>query len=447
MKRSLLSPQSGDVERRPYASLALPSLSATPLTFLLAGLTWLLLSFLLGVAMLFGLVHGTPLPHWLKPLHVHGTLLGGLLQLTIGGFLFSLAGRDGRKDAYAQSHPAFFLAFNGATVGLLVSFWLGNMTLAGLAALVLIGIVLWLSPRAWLRINDLYSQPAGAGGISRTALVALLLGLIAGAMLAFRVIEGYHSYLRLFHVHFLVLGFLTVSCILALHQIVPVLVQAPLASHPLARISLWFLPVGFAVLLGGFVTSSLWLEIAVGGLLVAAVAVCTYDFLVSWIKSGAQGNAASDHLLIGVCFLFVTTVAGLAMGANYLRTPPVMPIGSLHLVAYTHLAFIGFMTQVVCGSLSSGVPEILAVTRVPNSKKREAYRAQLDGVMNRWRTVQLAGMSLGTMSLAVLAALTWSVPLGSSYVQITVWIGSGLLILSLTLFAVKLTWIVGLRPS
>jgi hypothetical protein len=279
------------------------------------------------------------------------------------------------------------------------------------------------------------------------AWIALLLGLTAGAMMAFRVIEGSQSYLRLFHVHFLVLGFLTIVCILALHQIVPALIQAPLASHSLARISLWFLPIGFAVLLGGFVTSSLWLEIAVGGLLFAAVAFCTYDFLVSWIKSGARGNAASDHLLIGVCFLFLTTVAGLAMGVNYLRTPPVMPIGSLHLVAYTHLAFIGFMTQVVCGSLSSGVPDILAVTRVPNSKKREAYRAQLDGVMNRWRTVQLAGMSLGTMSLAILAALIWSLPLGSSYVQITVWIGTGLLTLSLTLFAIKLTWAVGLRPS
>jgi hypothetical protein len=32
-------------------------------------------------------------------------------------------------------------------------------------------------------------------------------------------------------------------------------------------------------------------------------------------------------------------------------------------------------------------------------------------------------------------------------VQVTVWIAAGLLILSLTLFAVKLTWAVGFRPS
>jgi hypothetical protein len=444
MTRSVLSSQSEGLERRPTSRLVRPSLSCTPLTFLLTGFMWLSVSFLLGAALLLGLVNGTPLPHWLKPVHVHGALLGGFLQMIIGGFLFSRA--NAHTQASATSHSSLFWALNGATVGLLVSFWLGHMTAAGLAALVLIGIVLWISPKAWLRIGNAY-QPVGAVWIARAALVALLLGLIAAALMTFRIIEGAHSYLRLFHVHFLVLGFLTVTFILALHQILPVLMQAPLASHAVTRIAFWFLPVGFAALLGGFVTSSLWLEITVGGLLVAAVAMCTYDFLVGWIKSGTPEHAASDHLLLGVCFLFLSTVAGLAMGANYLRTPPVMPIGSLHLMAYTHLAFIGFMTQVVCGSLATGVPDILAVTRVPNSKKRQAYRAQLDGIMNRWRTAQLAGMSLGTMALAVLAALTWSVPLGSSSVQVTVWIAAGLLILSLTLFAVKLTWAVGFRPS
>jgi hypothetical protein len=135
------------------------------------------------------------------------------------------------------------------------------------------------------------------------------------------------------------------------------------------------------------------------------------------------------------------------MSANYLRNPPFLPIGSLHLVAYTHLAFIGFLTQMICGGLSYVVPELLAATRVRNHAKRELYRSQLDEIMNRWRTVQLAGLSLGTIALSVLASLTWSVPLGSPYVQSSVWIASGLLLASLTLFAAKLAWALGLRPS
>jgi hypothetical protein len=151
--------------------------------------------------------------------------------------------------------------------------------------------------------------------------------------------------------------------------------------------------------------------------------------------------------LISIFFLLLATIAGLAMGTNYLPNPPLLPIGTLHLVAYTHLAFIGFMVQSVCGALSYSLPIVLAITRVPHSAKRDPYRAQLDAIMNRWGTVQLGSMSLGTMGLSVLAALTWNVSLGSLYVQSTVWVAAGLLLLSLALFAAKLAWAVGFRPS
>jgi hypothetical protein len=93
------------------------------------------------------------------------------------------------------------------------------------------------------------------------------------------------------------------------------------------------------------------------------------------------------------------------------------------------------------------VPELLAAAREPSHTKREVYRTQLDEIMNRWRTGQLTGLSLGTIALSVLASLTWSLPLGSPYVQSSVWIAAGLLLASLTLFAAKLAWAVGLRPA
>jgi hypothetical protein len=215
----------------------------------------------------------------------------------------------------------------------------------------------------------------------------------------------------------------------------------------MATFALWSLPLGFALLLGAFLTSSLWLEIAAGCLLLSATALYTAQILTTWLRAGSPGSAATDHLLIGAVFLLLTIGSGLAMAANYLKSPPLLAIGSLHLVAYTHLAFIGFVTQAIYGGLSCFVPDLLATSRVKNSAKREVYRAQLDGIMNRWRTLQLAGMSLGTMALCVLASLTWSLPLSSPYVHDTVWIAAGLLVASLTLFAAKLAWAVGLEPS
>ena len=422
------------------------SLRCTPLTFLLTGFVWLLLSSLLGIATLIGLVNGTPLPAWLKSIHVHGALVGGLLQLAIGGFLASLSQSIEQKQTYSTSRPGFFVSFNGATIALLVGQWLGNMTLVGLAGLVLIGTVLTLVKTAWLHVHEDRNVPAGAGWIYRTAIIALVAGLAIGVVRAFRLLPEYYAHERLLHLHLVTLGFFTVTLVVAAHQILPALLRKAPIDLPHMRLALWSLPIGFAALLCGFVTSSLRVELAVGGLLVLGVGLCTYNLIGIWVRSGLPGNAASDHLLIGIFFLLLTTAAGVAMAANYLPSPPILPIGSLHLVAYTHLAFIGFMVQGMCGTLSYGLPIILAASRVPNTKKRAHYQEQLEAIMNRWRTVQMGAMSLGTMGLAVLAALVWSAPLGSSYVLGTVWISAGLLLAGLTLFAAKLSWVVGVQP-
>jgi hypothetical protein len=419
----------------------------TPLTFLLTGFAWLLLASLLGIGILIGLVNGTPLPSWLRTLHVHGTLMGGLLQLIIGGFLFSWARASENKQSHSPSHTSLFLALNSLTIALLVCLGLGQLTLAGLAGLVLIGVIASLGKNAWSHVQEELNMPAGAGWIYRAAFGALVIGLVIGVAMAFRLLPEYYAHTRLLHLHLIVMGFLTVTLLVAAHQLLPVLLQKELAWPSLAPLALSFLPLGLATLLAGFVTSSLRFELAVGCFLAVAVGLCFFNLISTWIRSGSSGNAASDHLVIGVFFLLLTAFTGLAMGANYLPTQPMFPIGSLHLVAYTHLAFIGFMVQLICAALSYGLPLLLASSRMPNQKKRGAYRDELDSIMNRWRTVQLGAMSLGTMGLAVLAALTWSLPLNSVYVQSAVWIAAGLLLASFTLFAAKLAWAVGTYPA
>jgi hypothetical protein len=74
----------------------------------------------------------------------------------------------------------------------------------------------------------------------------------------------------------------------------------------------------------------------------------------------------------------------------------------------------------------------------------DVYKRQ---IMNRWRTVQLTGLSLGTMSFGLLAAMTWNFSLTSLSIQIATWITVGLLLGSLTLFTAKLAWVVRARPS
>jgi hypothetical protein len=441
MRRSLVS--SSESRRQPKSAGRRWTSLGTPLNFIVTGFTWLIASLLPGMALILGLVYGTPLPRWLRPLHVHGALVGGILQLAIGGLLVFIAYSSNRKDASAQTRRALFLAWNAGTAVLLLGFWLENMPIVGVAGLLLSVAVLSFSKTAWVY----FGHALGVGWMYRIALAALLGGLAAGIAMAFRLTNGYYAHARLAHVHLIVLGCLTLSFIVVCYQFLPLLLRTPPAGMATARFALWVLPAGFAVLLAGFLTSAVWLQLAVGWLLLFSIALIFFHLVRSWLRAGSPGTAATDHLLIGAFFLLVATAAGLAMGTNYLSYPPFLPIGSLHMVAYTHLAFIGFLTQMVCGGLSYVMPDLLATTRVHNHSKQESYRMQLDGIMNRWRTVQLAGLSLGTIALPVLAALTWIVPLGSAYVQSAAWLATGLLFASLTLFAVKLARAVALQPS
>ena len=97
--------------------------------------------------------------------------------------------------------------------------------------------------------------------------------------------------------------------------------------------------------------------------------------------------------------------------------------------------------------MSYGIPEILATSRIASRKKQGPYRDQLAAIMDRWRAVQLTGLSLGTTGFGVLAAMTWNFPLSSLSLQIATWVTVGLLLGSLTLFTAKLAWAVGVRPS
>lgn len=422
-------------------------LSCRPLSFLVTGFSWLLLAALVGFAILIGLVHGTPLPSWLKLVHVHASLIGGILQLMVGGLLASQSHSAQGDRTPSDSHLLLFVALNAATATLLVGFGLGDMRIVGLAGIVVIGAVLSHASTAWQYTRQHRAEPASPSWLYRFSLLALLAGLALGAAMAFRFMPEFYAHARLLHLHLILMGFVTLAIIGLTHRLLPIILHAELYSPRLATLVMRLLPVGFAVLIGGFITSSLQLELAVGGLLVISIGLYAYNLLRTWIGSSQPGNAASDHLLVATFFLVLAMIMGVLVGANAFPQLPILPFGSLHLAAYTHMALIGFILQTVVGALSYGIPEMLATSRISSKKKQGPYRDQLTAIMNRWRTVQLTGLSLGTMGFGLLAAMTWNFSLTSLSIQIATWVTVGLLLGSLTLFAAKLAWAFGARPS
>lgn len=421
--------------------------SFRPLTFLITGFGWLLLSSLVGLALMIGLVYGTPLPAWLRLVHVHAILIGGILQLMIGGLLASLSSDSQSSHAGSNSRPWLFATLNTATIMLLLGFGFENMKVVGGAGIILIGAIASIAPVVWQCARQHSTHPTGSSWLYRFSLISLLVGLVISVAMAFQFAQEYYAYLRLLHLHLILLGFVTMALIGATHRLLPIVLKAKLYSPILARFVMVALPVGFTMLIGGFITSSLRLELAIGGLLILSIGLYAYNLLRTWIGSGRSGNAASDHLLVATFFLVLMMIMGVLVGANFLPQPQALPFGSLHLAAYTHMALIGFILQSVFGALSYGIPEILAADRTMNRKKQEPYREQLAAIIDRWRGVQLTGLSLGTMGFGLLAALTWNVPLSSPTIQIATWVTAGLLLGSLTIFTAKLAWALGVMPS
>lgn len=418
----------------------------SPVTFLLTGFSWLVLSSILGLAILIGLVRGTPLPPWVRLVHVHAALVGGVAQMILGGFLAFIPPLLMTGQRQRGSHPVLFLTINAGAVGMLVGFWLHQYVVVGAAGFLVIGAFLWIARDAWTQARQSLNSPPLNLWYYAVALLALFGGLACGETMALGLTQQSYGYTRLAHIHLNLLGFVTLAIIGTMHNLLPTVLNTSLFSPKLARIVLILMPLGVAVLIGGFMNASVPIEMAAGWILFIGSTLYAANLFRTWHASGRKSNAASDHLLIGTFFLQFTIVLGILVAANSLSNPPRMPYGTLHLVAYTHTALIGFVLNTIMGALSHLIPITLAVSRVPSNKKRGPYLDRLTTIMDRWRTVQIGGLSLGTMGLALLASLTWNVPLSSPYIQVTTWSCFALLLGSLVFFCSKLAYVFATPP-
>ena len=419
----------------------------SPLTFCVTGFAWLALASILGLAMLVGLVRSTPVPPWVRTLHVHAVLVGGVVQIVLGGLLLLIASpREGDRRESA-AHPLTFLAMNGGVIGMLVGFWQHQNTVVGTAGLMVIAAYGSVIYTLGVRIHHAWKTSFMRPWSYLLALGGLLSGALCGEIAAWGFLSESYGYLRLAHIHLVSLGFIVLALIGLIHQILPTVWNRPFLNPRLMQAAMTLIPVGVAVLIGGFLQSSIPAEMAAGAILFTGMALLITNLFRTWLSSDHHGSAASDHLLIGTFFLVLTVLLGIAVGANHLSSPPALAYGRLHLIAYTHMTFIGFILNAIMGILSHLVPLVLATHRSTSVKKREPYLEQLNRIMDRGRTIQISTLCLGTMGLGILAARTWNVPLGSPSVRIAMWVCFGLLLTGIVLFSVKLTAIFAKKPD
>jgi cbb3-type cytochrome oxidase subunit 1 len=404
--------------------------------FLLTGLAWLVFSAGLGLALFLGMVLGLSLPRALHVLHVHSALVGGIAQIIVG-----IVARDRNR-----SHPVLYTALNGGTVALLAGFVLGHAWLIAGAGLLVVLAFLSLAGNA-VKQTDSPVPPPLTVWFYGIAWLALLIGLVTGEAMALRLLPSWMiGQGRLAHIHLTLLGFVTLTFIGAMHHLFPAVLNRSLHSPQLARWTFALLPAGILALIAGFLAGHLLLDLAAGAVVVIASGFYVYNIARTWTDAGRPRLAASDHFMLATVFLMLAIVTGMLVTVNALWHPALKPFGKLHLIAYTHLALVGFMLLTIVGAVSHLLPLDLATARIKSNKKRAAYLAELTGIVERRQELQLTALSLGTIGLALVASLVWQFSLGDLPVRIATWISAALLTLGLALFIVKLVQVLTHRP-
>lgn len=418
-----------------------------PPLFFLTGFVWLILSSLVGLFLFLSMTRSIPLPPMLRLLHVHGALIGGVAQMILGAMLTFIPPLLMTGQGRSESHPVLFAFMNVGTLGILVGFWLQNYTVVGVSGLLVLVAFLSLVTDAIRQSRSSLMSPPLNLWFYGIALIAVLAGLSIGLAMAFRVLPvAFLGQGRLAHIHLNLLGFVTLTIIGTMHNLFPTVLNTKLHSPRLARMTFFILPLAVVLLVAGFLLSNLWVQIVAGVILLAGVLLYSYNILRTWMDAGRPSNIASDHFLLATLFLVLTVPTGILVSVNFLWDPPGVPFGRLHLVAYAHLALIGFILQTIFGALSHLLPVSLAVGRVVSNKKRGPYLATLTTIVERWRVVQVTALTLGTISLALIAALVWQYSLGSAVVQIASWTTAALLFTGIGLFGAKVGLLLVQRP-
>lgn len=387
------------------------------------------------------------MPPTLRLVHVHGALIGGVAQLILGALLsfippLFMTGRN-RSD----SHPFLFGLINVGTMAVLFGFAMQRDTVVGIAGVFIVIAFLSVFAEGLRRIKHSLISPPLNVWFYGVAFIALLVGLGVGEAMAWQVIPmGRLGQVRLAHIHLNLLGFVTVTIIGTMHNLFPTAVNTPLHSSRLARVTFLIVPAAVLLLVVGFLLGNVTVQIGAGSGLFIGVGLYAYNMLRTWFDAGRPRGAVSDHFLLATFFLVLAVVTGMLVSANALSAPPAVPFGTLHLIAYTHLALLGFAVQTIIAALSHHLPITVALARAPSNKKRGPYLKSLLAIVEAWHALQAGALNLGTVGLALVATLVWQFSLGSMVVQITAWVAAALLCVGLGVFTVKVCLLLASRP-
>jgi hypothetical protein len=419
-----------------------------PPLFLLTAVLWLAASVLLGLYGWIARETGWPAPPQLRVIHVHMALVGGVAQMIFGAMLTFIPPLLMVPFEERKSRGVQYVLLNGGAAGLLIGFGLADFPLVGMfgAAVGVAFLMLLVETLTMVRASI---QRTGLNlWFYGLAVLALLAGIGLAESIAFGAFTPDRVNLaRLAHLHLNLLGFVTLTIIGTMHNMFPTVAGSSLHSQRLALVSFVTLPLGVFALVGGFLVAEPLVQVSAGLILLAGVLCYGWNIFRTWRVAETKYSLPVLHLLCATGWLLLTVAAGVFLAWNNRTDPPTVPIGTAHLMGYSHMAVAGFILQTIVGALSHLLPVILTLNRVKNQKKRRPYLDTLTGLIEKGKWIQLAALNLG-----IAAMMGWglSASLSALHTEPTVvilWTAATLLLAGFGLFAGKVVRLLASSPE
>jgi hypothetical protein len=158
--------------------------------------------------------------------------------------------------------------------------------------------------------------------------------------------------------HAMALGWGTMIILGAGHQLIPVLIESKLFSNVLAYLSFLLAAVGIPMLVYAFYVFNTGWPALWGGLLINAAIIIYLINLGISLSTSRHTNVHAIFAFTAVCWLLVTSGAGLILVLNF--TYPVLLNDSLsYLPLHAHLGIVGWFLLMIIGVGSRLIPMFL----------------------------------------------------------------------------------------
>ena len=211
--------------------------------------------------------------------------------------------------------------------------------------------------------------------------------------------------------HIMALGWGTMIIMGASHQLVPVLIEAPLYSTKLAHLSFYFAALGIPLLAYGFFTFNLGSFTQLGGLMIC-LGLTTYlvNLAISMTKSKSE-NVHAFFILTAVIWLLSTAIVGFLLLLNF--THLILPKNSLaYLPLHAHMGIIGWFLLLVMGVGSRLIP-MFVISKYTNNKLLWWIYGLVNGALILYLIsflyFQLTAISIVSTSMVLLAVILFCI--------------------------------------